>query len=171
MKTSYFVILSLLLAQLDLNAQTLPEDAERLVRKRHEAVAKIDKTLKRDLVKVKKRCAKDGDSNGATAVDSRIKSLDKNKFGDKSDPLIGTVWNFLGVNRQKINEFTFLKSGEVRCEESYKDATWKRLDDDNILFSYGIDASFIVFRITDSKGWNMSGHHYGGRKRHIQRIK
>ena len=168
MKTSYLVILCLLSVQLSLNAQTLPDDAEELIRKRQEVVAKIDKTLNRELEKVKKRCTKAGDLDGAIAVDALIKSPGKGDVGDESDPLLGTVWNFLGVNRQKINEFTFPKGGKVRCENSYKDATWRRLDDDNILFSYGTDASFIIFRLTDPKGKSMSGHHYSGRRRHLQ---
>jgi hypothetical protein len=50
------------------------------------------------------------------------------------DPMIGTVWNLLGVKRQKINEFTFLKDGKVKCAKAYKNATWARIDKDSILF-------------------------------------
>jgi hypothetical protein len=87
------------------------------------------------------------------------------------DPLIGTVWNLLGTNRQKINELTFLKDGKVKCDKSYKNATWARVDKDNILFGYGVDSSYVVYRISDASGKEMRGYTYDGRVRYLQKIK
>lgn len=79
------------------------------------------------------------------------------------------MWNFLGINRQKINEFTFLRNGKVKCENTYTDAVWQRLDESNILFGYGLDESYIVFRVSGEAGKNMKGFHYSGRARYLQR--
>ena len=93
----------------------------------------------------------------------------KEKVSAGNDPIVGTVWNFLGINRQKINEFTFLRNGKVKCENTYTNAVWKRLDESNILFGYGLDESYIVFRVSDEAGKNMKGFHYSGRARYLQR--
>ena len=87
------------------------------------------------------------------------------------DPLIGTVWNLLGTKGQKINEFTFLKDGKVKCASAYKNATWSRIDKDNVLFGYGVDSSYVVFRTTNATGREMRGYTYDGRTRHLQRVK
>jgi hypothetical protein len=88
-----------------------------------------------------------------------------------NDPMVGTEWDFLGVKHQRINGFKFLKDGRVQCDNTYKNATWRRLDELNILFSYGVDNSFIVFRFTDQKKSNMAGHHYGGSDRYLRLVK
>ena len=165
---------SLLFIALSLSSyavESLPDAAQNLLKKRQEAVDRLDVRLNKELEKVKLRCMKDGDLDGANTVEALIKSPDKSLENDAKDPLVGSVWNFRGVNRQKINEFRFLKGGKVKCESSYKHATWRRLDKNNILFSYGTDASYIVFRVSDANNKIMSGHHYSGRSRSIQRIK
>lgn len=151
-------------------AQSLPKEAEELLKKRQATISRLDDTLNSELEKVKVRCMKEGDLEGANAVAALIKNPENSPAPDASDPLIGTVWNFLGVNGQKINEFTFLKGGKVQCD-GYKNATWRRLDKSNILFDYGGDDAHIVFRVTDAAGRNMTGYHYSGRPRSIQRIK
>ena len=164
-------VLSFALVQGSVSAQSLPKDAQDLLKKQQESILRLNDTLNRELEKVKVRCMKDGNLEGANAVAALVKNPENLPVDDAADPLVGTVWSFQGVNRQKINEFTFLKAGKVKCESEYKTATWRRLDKNNILFDYGGDDSHIVLRVTDPEGKNMTGYHYSGRPRHIQRIK
>lgn len=150
--------------------EQLPESAQALLKKRDEAIARLDSKLNDELEKVKSSCMRTGDLEGANAVDALIRKPDKAATVDAGDPMIGTVWNFLGVNRQKINEFTFLKEGKVRCESAYKDATWRRLDANTILFGYSPEGGYIVL-YSDGSDKFMSGLHKTGRSRSIQRIK
>lgn len=93
-----------------------------------------------------------------------------NRMGTVGDPLDETVWNFLGVNRQKINRFTFRSDGTVQCENSYDHATWKRLDEKTILFCYGTEGAYAVLRYTDEAKNFMSGSNVAGRARYLQQI-
>jgi hypothetical protein len=108
---------------------------------------------------------------GTPIVEAIPKAKEDRQAPAANDPLIGTQWDFLGVKRQRINGFKFLKDGRVRCESTYKNATWMRLDGMNILFSYGVDDSFIVFRISDQNKKEFSGHHYSGRRRYLSFVK
>ncbi len=171
MKKLQLTIILLGLFQASASAQSLPDDAQELLKKQQVAIARLDETLNRELEKVKLRCMKDGDLEGANAVDSVIKDPEKLPADAASDPLVGTVWHFLGSGRDKINEVEFLKGGKVRCEVAYKNATWRRIDKTNILFGYGDGDSYIVFRATDAEGKNMTGYLYIGKPRHLQRVK
>lgn len=108
---------------------------------------------------------------GAHLVKADPKAEEDRQAPAANDPLIGTEWDFLGVKRQRINGFKFLKDGRVRCESTYKNATWRRLDKLNILFSYGVDNSFIVFRISDQNKKEFSGYHYSGKGRYLSFVK
>jgi hypothetical protein len=105
------------------------------------------------------------------AISESPKNGENSMNSAENDPLIGSIWIFLGVNHQKINQFTFLKNGKVQCENTYNNATWKRIDQNNILFGYGIESSYIVFRLSDQSGKNMTGFHYSGRPRYLERVK
>lgn len=171
MKSSQILFTALAISLAPAIAEPLPDVAQDLLTKREEAIARIDEKLNGELKKVKLRFMKEGKLEDANAVDTLIKETVKPPVSDIGDPLINSVWNFLGVNNQKINEFVFLPGGKVECESKYKDATWRRLDKINVLFSYGTDESHIVFRVTDASGKKMSGYHYSGRPRHLVRIK
>lgn len=170
MKALYLIILYSCINLPCFAVETLPEEAQTLLKKRGEAVARIDDKLNVELEKVKARCMQAGDLEGANAVAALIQEPNRTANVDASDPMIGTVWNFLGVNRQKINEFTFLKGGKVRCESEYKEATWRRLDANTILFGYSPEGGYIVL-YSDGSGKFMSGLHKSGRSRSIARIK
>lgn len=153
------------------SSEPIPRAAQNLLDKRDQAVSRIDLQLNEELSKVKSQAMRNGDLPEANAIASLIDSLKKTPANYVPDPMVNTVWNFLGVRHQKINEFTFLTGGKVKCESTYNNATWRRLDENNILFSYGTDESHIVFRVSDAGGKKMSGFHYSGRPRHIQRVK
>ena len=108
---------------------------------------------------------------GMPDAEAKPKIGERREVPAANDPMIGTEWDFLGVKHQRINGFTFLKDGRVRCDNTYKSATWRRLDELNILFSYGVDNSVIVFRYTDHKKKNMAGHHYSGSARYLRLVK
>ena len=171
MKSIQVLLFSLSLMATSVAEESLPESLNVLLQQRKEAVARLDKRLNEELEKVKWGLMKEGDLDGANSVEALISDPTKQPAVNENDPLIGTTWNFLGKNKQKINEFRFLRGGKVKCESSYNNATWTRLDDQNILFSYGTDSSFIVFRGADAKSRQMEGWHYGGRSRSIQRVK
>ena len=86
------------------------------------------------------------------------------------DPLCDTTWEFLGANDRKINTIRFLKNGRAECESRYGEAIWRRLDEHSILFGYGVESSFIVFRTDEVGSGRMSGYHYSGKKRHIVKV-
>ena len=170
MKKLYLVILFLGLVHEIALAQSLPLDAQQLIDQRQAEVDRIDKNLSSDLKKVKARCMKDGDLEAANAVAALIKLPPKASAPEKLDPLAGSVWNFLGVNRQILNKLTLLNSGEVKCENTYTNATWERLDDKTILFCYGWEGSYALLRFTDDTKSYMSGSNVSGRARHLKRL-
>jgi len=86
------------------------------------------------------------------------------------DPMYDTVWEFRGVRDQKINVLHFLKDGRVECDRLYESAFWRRLDENSVLFGYGRESSFIVFRGAGGDSERMSGFHHSGRRRHIVRV-
>lgn len=88
-----------------------------------------------------------------------------------TDPLSNTTWNFLGVNRQTINHFVFKNTGEVTCAHTYDQAIWRRIDDETILFGYGTESSYIVFKPELSDSTTMVGQHSSGRKRYLRKVK
>jgi hypothetical protein len=55
---------------------------------------------------------------GAPLVEAVPKAEEDRQAPAANDPLIGTEWDFLGVKRQRINGFKFLKDGRVRCEST-----------------------------------------------------
>ena len=150
-------------------ASELPREAQAVLDKRHEAVDRLEEKFKQELEVIRERCEKDGDLKTAKAVQEFLEN--RAEPAPKGDPFVNSTWHFLGVKRQRINEFRLLASGKVECKDRYEDATWRRIDKDNILFSYGIDRSYIVFRATDSTGRRMSGYHHTGRARYLQRIR
>ncbi len=150
--------------------EELPREAEILLEKRQTAMERINERLNEELEKIKADRMGAGDLEGAKAVDALIADSDKTVKNDSADPIVGTTWNYLGVNRQKINEFTFLKGGKVRCESSYNDANWRRLDSSTILFGYTSEGGYVVLYSDGNKNF-MTGLHKGRRTRSIQRIK
>ena len=165
---TFFLLLGFLLAAVA--EEALPKAAQDLLDKRQEAVDRIDERLNEELEKVKVRCVKEGDLEGALRIDALIQESDKSVTSDATDPLVGSIWDFLGVNRQKINEFVFLKGGKVKCANSYKDAIWKRLNENTILFGYTSNGGYIVM-VADESGKMMSGRNQEGRPRSLKRIK
>lgn len=86
------------------------------------------------------------------------------------DPIYDTIWEIRGIKNQKINTARFLKNGRVELERPYGEAIWRRLDEHSILFGYGVESSFIVFRAEEVGSGLMSGYHYSGKKRHLVKI-
>lgn len=89
-------------------------------------------------------------------------------WGD-SDPLVGTTWNFLKSNKGKINEFTFRGDGTVECENSYPDAMWQRLEEDTILFWYGIHAYIVFHTKEEDRGFMWGFHSISGASRYLRK--
>lgn len=154
-----------------LQAETLPKEARALLERRGTAVQQIDRDLHKKLKKVKTTYTKKGDLDAANAVAAVMKGAAANQAPAILDPLVGTKWNFLKSNKGKINEFKFLGDGTVDCEHSYPDAIWRRLENDTILFAYGIHA-YIVFHTKEGEPDFMSGHHsLSGAPRFLRRSK
>ncbi len=170
MKTLNIALLAATLLLQAIAAESLPDDAQALLARRQEAVHRIDEILNEELKKVRAKCLSEEDLEGANSVDALIKEPDKSSVANLIDPIIGTVWNFLGVNGQKINEFKFLGGGKLKCESAYKDAMWKRIDSKTILFGYTSEGSYIILTAEDG-GEYMSGRNKGGRARAIRKIR
>lgn len=151
-------------------SEELPVDAKTLLNQRNAQLKKLDQELNRKLTEVKDRCLRDGDLEGANAVAAIIKGAKITESPLKTDPLIGTVWNFLGSERQWINQFTFLQTGEVKCENSYTNAKWERLDAKTILFYYGTEGNYAILRMSDDSEKFMSGSNLSSKSRSLQLV-
>lgn len=156
------------------HAEAIPQDAARLLEKHARAEAKLSATLTSELEKLKIKYTKRGDLDSANAINKLLKDPSKERGKPNlPDQLDNTKWTFLGINRQDINEFEFLSDGKVKCKNTYKNATWKRIDKDTIIFSYGLAGSpQIVFHINGAARKDMTGYNSeNGRIRHLKLIK
>ena len=143
----------------------LPSELQDLVRKRQREEEKLQEQFSLAVEKLKMNYARKGDLDAANAAVALLEG----KKGGVRDRLVGTSWRFLGVNKQRLNEFEFMRDGSVKCDHAYPEATWTRLDDKHILFRYAPGAEYIVFF---SDGEEMKGFHSGnGRVRYLARIK
>lgn len=80
----------------------------------------------------------------------------------KPRPLrVNSRWEFLGINRQWINSFTFMSDGSVMPAQHYNQATWRRISANAILFNYGPGQGYILFEPESGNVWKGFGSRHG----------
>lgn len=166
MKTKTIIILSILFAQCSLAEK---HRELKILEMRYQA--QIDKhtaTYKRELEKLKDKFTKAGNLEGANATVATIASLKGKPILQikEKDPLDYTKWNLLGVDKQIITSLNLLPDGKI-LSTKYKKPTWRRVDQDTILFNYGKEQTYIIFykSLEGMTGYNSKN----GKIRHLQK--
>ena len=115
-----------------------------------------------------------GDFKSAALILAETKEKEKPAPAKKripTDPLVGTTWDFLGTKQQRINGLKFKRDGTVVAESLYPNASWKRLNDNTILFNYAPNDSFIVFHVQPDLNLMKGYHSAAGLVRYIRKVK
>ena len=94
--------------------------------------------------------------------------LGKNRKRASGDATAVATYDFLGLNRQVINTYSFLSDGSIDAAKGQCEATWLEMPEGYILFRYGPGAGYIVFEppVDGLSSGHASSH---GRKRYLRK--
>lgn len=158
------------------SASELPDDVQRLIDKRSEAVAQINLKFVRELEKLKIKYTKAGDLDSANAIVALIeKTPVKDVNSVPADPEFdGTSWAFHN-KAGKLGELEFLAGGKIKSDK-YPNSGWRRIDKDTIRFQYDRDdkspePGHVIFRFQGAARDQMSGIQSGlGTPRYLYKL-
>jgi hypothetical protein len=158
------------------SAGELPDDVQRLIDKRGEAIAQIDLKFVNEMEKLKTKYTKAGDLDSANAIVALIKKTPA-KVVDAvpADPEFdGTTWAFHN-KAGRLGELELLAGGKIKSEK-YPNSGWRRIDKDTIRFQYDRDdkspePGHVVFRFQGAARDQMSGIQSGlGTPRYLYKL-
>lgn len=158
------------------SAGELPDDLQRLIEKRGEAIAQIDLKFVKELEKLKTKYTKAGDLDSANAIVALIEKTPV-KLSDavSADPQFdGTTWA-LHNKAGRLGELELLPGGKIKSDK-YPNSGWRRIDKDTIRFQYDKDdkspePGHVVFRFQGATRDQMSGIQSGlGTPRYLYKL-
>ena len=158
------------------SAGELPDDVQRLIDKRGEAIAQIDVKFVNELEKLKTKYTKAGDLDSANAIVALIeKTPVKVLNAVPADPEFdGTSWAFHN-KAGRLGELEFLAGGKIKSDK-YPNSGWRRIDKNTIKFQYDRDdkspePGHVVFRFQGAARDQMSGIQSGlGTPRYLYKL-
>jgi hypothetical protein len=149
----------LLLLTTLVSAGELPDDVQRLIDKRGEAIAQIDLKFVKELEKLKTKYTKVGDLDSANAIVALIEKTPVKVVDALPDvrEFEGTSWAFHNKAGQ-LGELELLAGGKIKSQK-YPSSSWKLIDKNTLRFQYGDNPDdHVIFRFQDDSRRSMRGN-------------